>query len=83
MNSARSSANASESPGSASVATVPGSHVCTDHGSGYPSPGSPRATGSGVRNLVHPATSAAALASACSSPRTASASPALSGNRAA
>ena len=34
MNSARSSANAAEWPGSVSVATVPGSHVCTDHGSG-------------------------------------------------
>ena len=34
MNSARSCANATDSPGSSSVATVPGSQVCTAHGSG-------------------------------------------------
>src|SRR5699024_5786325 len=32
-------------------------HVCTDHGSGYPAPGSPSATGSGVGNRVRPSSS--------------------------
>jgi hypothetical protein len=34
MNSARSCASTTDSPGSSSVAAVPGSQVCTDHGSG-------------------------------------------------
>jgi hypothetical protein len=34
MNSARSCANTADSRGSSSVATTPGSQVCTDHGSG-------------------------------------------------
>ena len=50
MNSARSWANVTDPLGSSTVATVPGSQVCTDHGSGYPAPGSPSATGSGVGN---------------------------------
>jgi hypothetical protein len=50
MKVARSWANSTDSPGSSSVATVPGSQVCTDHGSGYPASGSPIATGAGVGN---------------------------------
>jgi hypothetical protein len=34
MNSARSCANTTDSPGSSYVAAFPGSQVCTDHGSG-------------------------------------------------
>ena len=34
MKEARSWAKATDPPGSASVATVPGTHVCTDQGSG-------------------------------------------------
>ena len=47
--------------GVVSVATMPGSHVCTAHGSGYPTPGTPIATGSGVENRVRPSSSARSL----------------------
>ncbi len=81
-NSARSAANPWDAPGSPS-AVSPGSHVCTDHGSGYPAPGAPIASGFGVGKPVRPSSSRAASASASSARRASAGSAGWSGNRAA
>ena len=82
-NAARPSANGSDPAGSALVASLPGSQVCTLHGSGYSAPGRPNATGAGVGTGETAASSAAERASRRKSTMIWSASCPRSGNRAA